>query len=162
MFTSTTKRMLSIAGLCSAVLLVPTAALTQDDRDKDAIEARQGFMEVVVFEAGPLMGMAKGDIPYDAAQATAHAENLDTVLQYDVTRVFVEGTPKPEYEGETRALTAIWDEPEQFAQAFQELRDRVDVVVQEAGKGQPALAAAVTEMGKACGNCHDDYRAEDF
>lgn len=157
----TSRKILCIAGLCSAVLLVPTAALTQDDRDEDAIEARQGYMEVVVWEAGPLMGMAKGDIPYDAGQAAAHAENLRTVLDYDVTRLFIDGTPKPEYEGETRALAAIWEEPEQFAQAFQELRDRVDVVVQEAGKGQPALAAAVTEMGKSCGNCHDDYRAED-
>ena len=164
MMTSGIHMGLRAAALCSALVLVPALAPAQDmDPGEKAIEARQGFMQVVVWEAGPLFGMAKGDIAYDAEQATANAENLDAVLMYDVGRLFIEGTSKSEYTGKTRALAAIWEEPEQFAEAYQALRDRVDVVIEEAGKGQEALAAAVSQMGKeGCGNCHDDYRAEEF
>ncbi len=162
--TSGASRFSRAAALLSAVILLPTLAASQDkDPGEKAIEARQGFMQVVVWEAGPLFGMAKGDIAYDAEQATANAENLDAVLMYDVGRLFIEGTSKSEYTGKTRALAKIWEDMSGFADAYQELRDRVDVVVEEAGKGQEALAAAVSEMGKqGCGNCHDDYRAEEF
>lgn len=162
MRTAVNKTKLSLAAACSAALLLPTLAASQDDPGEKAIEARQGFMQVVTWEAGPLFGMAKGDIEYDAEQATANAENLDAVLMYDVGRLFIEGTFKSEYTGKTRALAEIWEDMGGFADAYQELRDRVDVVVEEAGTGQEALAAAVQEMGKGCGNCHDDYRAEEF
>ena len=162
MTTSATKRMLSIGAACSVAFLLPTLAVSQDDPGEKAIKARQGFMQVVVWEAGPLIGMAKGEVPYDAEQATANAENLDAVLAYDVGRLFIPETSKSDYTGKTRALASIWEEQDAFADSYQELRDRVDVVVAEAGKGQEALTAAVQEMGKACGNCHDDFRAEEF
>lgn len=153
---------LRTAAVCSALLLLPTAALTQDDPGEKAIEARQGFMQVVVWEAGPLFGMAKGDIAYDAERAEAHAENFDAVLSYDVGRLFIEGTSKAEYTGKTRALAAIWEDREGFASAYEALREEAATVAAEAGKGQEALAASVQEMGQSCGNCHDDYRADDF
>lgn len=163
MTMSATRNLSRLAALCAAVLLLPTAVTAQDDDPGEkAIEARQGFMQVVVWEAGPLIGMAKGDIAYDAETATANAENLDAVLDYDVGRLFIEGTSKAEYTGDTRALAAIWEDPEAFADAYQGLRDKVDAVAAQAGDGKDALTAAVSEMGKSCGNCHDDFRADEF
>ncbi|HUF86854.1 MAG TPA: cytochrome c [Thermohalobaculum sp.] len=143
-------------------MLPPTAALTQDDPGEKAIKARQGFMQIVAWEAGPLFGMAKGDVEYDAEQAAANAENLDALLQYNVGRLFTPGTSKSDHPGKTRALAAIWEDMEGFASAYGQLRERVAVVAEEAGKGKDALTAAVSEMGKACGNCHDDNRAKEF
>ena len=160
--TSGTRIFLRAAALAAAVGLLPTAALTQDDPGEKAINARQGFMQVVVWEAGPLFGMAKGDIEYDAEQAAANAENLNAVLQYNAGRLFIQGTSKGNYTGKTRALAAIWEDPSAFAAAYENLQEKVAVVAAEAGKGKDALTAAVSEMGKACGNCHDDFRAEEF
>ncbi len=162
MTKSATRSLSRLAALCAAVLLLPTTALTQDDPGEKAIKARQGFMQVVSWEAGPLFGMAKGDIAYDADTATANAENLGAVLAYDVGRLFTEGTSKAEYTGDTRALAAIWEDTEAFADAYQDLRDKVDAVAAQAGEGKDALTAAVSEMGKSCGNCHDDFRADEF
>ena len=162
MRTLRTLRLPIFATLCSVLLLAPTLAVPQEQEGDDVIQARKGFMRIVVLEAGPLIGMAKGDLPYDADRATTHAEQLNAILDYDVGRLFIPETSKANYTGDTRALAKIWEEPEHFAEYFQDLRDRAAVVAEEAGKGKEALTAAVSEMGKACGNCHDDFRAEEF
>lgn len=157
-----TARRLSVAAALSALMLAPTAAVAQDDPGERAIEARQVFMQVVTWEAGPLFGMAKGDIEYDAETAADNAEKLNTVVQYPVDRLFIADTSKADYTGDTRALAAIWENPDDFAAAYEALQEAVAVVAEEAGKGRDAMAAAVQDMGQACGNCHDDFRAEEF
>lgn len=161
---SAIARRAATAVTCAATLLTSSLALPQDkpDAGEKAIMARQGYMQVVVWEAGPLFGMAKGEVPYDAAQATANAANLNAIAQYDVGRLFIEGTSKADRPGKTRALADIWADLPKFAQALNDWRAAVAVVAAEAGKGQAELAAAVGEMGKTCGNCHKPFRADEF
>ena len=75
---------------------------------------------------------------------------------------FVEGSSKEDLAGKTRALPAAWEDSEMRVQTFEELRAAIDNVVAQAGNGPEALAAAVTEMGKVCGACHNDFRAKEF
>ena len=163
MRTSVSNGVLRGTALAAAVLLLlPTAALTQDDPGEKAITARQGFMQVVSWEAGPLFAMAKGDIAYDAEMAADNAENLNAIVQYNVGRLFIDGTSKSDRPGKTRALAALWEDMDGFAAGFEDLQEKIAAVAEEAGKGKDALTAAVSEAGKACGNCHDDFRAEKF
>lgn len=157
-------KMLSALAICSAALLGPTTALTQDkpDAGEKAITARQGFMQLVSWEAGPLFGMAKGEVAYDAGAATAHAANLRALYQYPFPGLFLAGTSKEDRPGKTRALPDIQADTAKFESAFHDIRTAVDLVAAEAGKGQAELAAAVGELGKACGNCHKAFRAKDF
>jgi cytochrome c556 len=158
------RKILSAVALCSAVLLAPTSAVTQDKPDAGAraITARQGFMQVVGWEVGPLFGMAKGEMAYDASAATASAANLNAITDYSVDRLFVPGTAKAERPGKTRALAEIWADPARFAKALEDWRAAVAVVAAEAGKGQAQLAAAVGALGKTCGGCHKPFRAKEF
>lgn len=123
-----------------------------------AIKARQGLMNVHVWESGPLFAMAKGDMPYDAEIAAGHAAALNELTQYEEPRMFIPGTSTAEMPGETRALPAIWERPDEFRQAFDQLQEATTRVVEVAGDGQEALAAAVAEVGKSCGNCHQSFR----
>jgi cytochrome c556 len=152
------KAIVGFAAGCSAALLA-TVATAQDQKVLErAVEARQGLMNIHVLEAGPLIAMAKGDIAYDAAVATEHAEALNSLTDYDETRMFPPGTSNAEMAGETWALPAIWEQPDKFDQAFEDLRAAAETVAAEAGKGQAELTAAVGELGKACGNCHENFR----
>ena len=48
-------------------LLVSFASTSwADERTQKTIEARQGLLKVVAQYFGPIVGMAKGQIPYDA------------------------------------------------------------------------------------------------
>jgi cytochrome c556 len=156
--------LLSAAAFCAAALLAPTIAATQDkpDAGQNAITARQGFMQLVSWEAGPLFGMAKGEVAYDAGAASAHAANLHALYQYPFPSLFLAETSKDDRPGKTRALPDIWADMAKFEGAFHDIQAAVDLVNAEAGKGQPELAAAVGELGKACGECHKPFRAKDF
>lgn len=158
------RRTLVAAALAAAALMAPTLAIPQDKPDigDKAIGARQGFMQLVVWNAGPLFGMAKGDVAYDAAKATAAAANLQALAGYDFPALFLDGTSKADKTGKTRALPDIWADRAKFDQAFADWRAAVATVAAEAGKGQAELAAAVGGMGKSCGGCHKPFRAEEF
>lgn len=164
MLTSGTQRMLRRVVLCSALFLLPALVTTQAraDEGEGAIWARQGFMNLVQWEAGPLFGMAKGDIAYDAGAAQQHAARLKLLYEYPYTDLFLPGTSKADRPGKTRALPKIWEDRDQFEQFFREVRARVDALVEQAGNGQQALTAAVSAMGKACGNCHNSFRAKEY
>ncbi|MBT5432136.1 MAG: cytochrome c [Alphaproteobacteria bacterium] len=152
---------LGTGAFCVALLLAPTLAMAQDQGSK-AMSARQGFMQVVVWEAGPLFGMAKGDVPYDAEVAAANAANLNALVQYGVDRLFIPGTSKSEHPSDSRALMSIWNQPAEFAAAYGDMQAATAALAAEAGNGQEALAAAVGNLGKSCGNCHEDFRAEEY
>ena len=66
-----TKFSLAIVGLS---LMIP--AFAAKDPNLKLIKARQGEMQLKSFNAGPLFGMAKGKIEYNAEMASMLANNL--------------------------------------------------------------------------------------
>lgn len=156
--TSFGKAVIGIAAGCSAALLSTLAAGQNQKVLEKAVLGRQGIMEVQSYEAGPLFSMAKGDIPYDAAAATAHAEALAALTAYDFTRLFLAGTSNTDMSGKTWALPAIWEKPDEFHTAFENLHAVATKLAEEAGNGKEAMTVVVVELGKACGNCHETFR----
>lgn len=161
---SSRLRSVSIAAVFVAVLGTPMVAMTQDAQDAGdkAIKARQGFMQVVGWEAGPLFGMAKGDVAYDADTAKAHAANMQALTHYAFPSLFLAGTSKGDRPGKTRAEAKVWEDMAGFEKAMADFAAAADGLVKVAGNGQQELAAAVGELGKSCGGCHKPYRAKDF
>lgn len=152
-------RSIQAVAAAGAVIAVAGFAAAQDQSMLErAIKARQGLMNVHVWESGPLFAMAKGDVPYDAATAEGHAAALNQLTQYEEPRMFVPGTSTADMPGKTRALPAIWERPDEFRQAFDQLQEATTRVAEVAGDGQEALAAAVGDVGKACGDCHQSFR----
>lgn len=139
---------------------VSTAVLADGHLEK-AVQARQGFMKVVAFNLGPLGAMAKGEMEYDADLAANNAKNLQALAVMNTGAMWPEGSDNAALgEDKTRALPAAWaadskvmDKHGDWAKASAEL-------VAAAGNGLDALKPAVAAVGKSCGGCHDDYRAE--
>lgn len=145
----------------SAVALIaaglPGAAAAQSLEEK-ATSARQGLMQLIVWEAGPLFAMAKGDVAYDAQMASTRAQNLAVLAQYAGHSLFLPGTSAEDMPGTSAALPSAWTDQAGFHQGFEDLKSQTAVVVAEAGKGQEQLRAAVGELGKVCGDCHESFR----
>ena len=153
---------LSAIAICSAIFLVPTASILQAKPDKEdkAIATRQGYMKLVVWEAGPLFGMAKGKMDYNADKAKVHAANLKALAQYPVEGLFISGTSNTDRPGKTRTLPAAWKDSAGFKKAFSDWRAAIDGLVAAAGNGKAALGPAVGALGKSCGGCHKPFRAK--
>jgi len=76
-----TKICLVIIGLS---FIVP--AFAAKDPNLKLIKARQGEMQLKSFNAGPLFGMAKGKIEYNAELAAMLANNLLLQTKLDMGR----------------------------------------------------------------------------
>ena len=59
----------------------------------------------------------------------------------------------------TAALPAIWNEPAKFKEAQERLHSEVSRLVSVSkGGDEGAVKAQIGAIGKACGNCHDNFR----
>ena len=144
-------------------LLVLGAALTAPaSADKDpmekAIKARQGEMQLRSFNAGPLFGMAKGKMDYDAELASKLANNLKTLLDLDMGRAWPQGSDNKAYPGKTTSLPKIWETYPEIAEYGKKYAKAVNDLAAVAGNGVDALKGGVGALGKTCKGCHDDFR----
>jgi cytochrome c556 len=92
---------------------------------------------------------------YAALEKAAGAVNQASI---DQQKWFPKGSG-PEA-GKTRALPEIWSKPEDFTAAQKMFSDRAPKLLAAAkAKDVAAVTAAFREVGGACKNCHDTFRA---
>jgi cytochrome c556 len=116
---------------------------------------RKTAMTVMSWKFGVLAAMAKGQVPYDQAEAVKRAEIVSAVSQLPT-----EGFPKGTETGlDTRALPEIWSQPDKFKQNGERLQSETAKLVQAAKSGDVGqLKSQVGATAKVCSSCHDDFR----
>ncbi len=148
--------------ICLAIigfsLTIP--AFAAKDPNLKLIKARQGEMQLKLFNAGPLFGMAKGKIEYNAELAAMLANNLLLQTRLDMGRACAKGTDNDEYFGETAALPEIWSTYPEIAEKGKAYVKAVNELAPVAGNGLDALKSKISALGKGCKGCHDDFREE--
>lgn len=152
---------LSKISLIAIGLTVATTGFAAKDPNKDAIEARQGEMELRAFFAGPLFAMAKGKQPYDAEKAQMLADNLVKLMDIDISSSWVKGTDNKAYPDDTTALPEIWTTYPEIGNYGKKYATAVNELAAVAGKGEDALKSKIGALGKSCKGCHDEFREKD-
>lgn len=156
---STIKKLtLTLLGLA---LLAPVIAADNDPVEK-AIKARQAAMVLRSWNAGPLFGMAKGKIEYDAELAVALANNLKVEAHMSNNTMWPGGSDNVAYEGKTRTLPETWSTWPAVGEAGQAYKDATIALAEVAGNGLEALRSKIGDLGNGCKGCHDDFRADDM
>lgn len=138
-------------------LTLMSPAFAAKDPNLKAIDARQGEMQLRSFNAGPLFGMAKGKMAYNAELASTLANNLLLQTKMDLGRAWPKGTDNTAYE-ETDALPEIWSTYPEIAEKGKAYVKAVEALAAVAGNGQDALKSKIGALGKSCKGCHDDFR----
>lgn len=134
------------------------AFAAEKDPNLKLIKARQSDMQLRSFSAGPLFGMAKGKMPYDAELAGKLANNLKTLLELDMGRAWKEGTDNKAYPDKTAALPEIWSDYPEVKKRGKAYAKAVGELAAVAGNGLDALKGKIGALGKGCKGCHDDFR----
>jgi cytochrome c556 len=127
-----------------------TIAWAQADVIKERQENRK--------QAGAAMRAVKGivDAKGPTAGAVEQAAKLKR-LQVAFDKLFPAGSDK----GETKALPTVWSDWAGFQAAGKNADAAYDKLSVAAGSGDmAALTAAFGDAGKACGACHDKFRAK--
>lgn len=141
----------AIAGALAAGAMVggATIALAQADVVKERQENRK--------QAAAAMRAIKGvvDAKGPTAGAVEQAAKLKT-LEVAFVKLFPAGSDK-----DTKALPTVWSDWAGFQAASKNAETAFDKLATAAGSGnQDALAAAFADAGKACGACHEKFRAK--
>jgi cytochrome c556 len=147
-------------GLALISLTFMTPTLADKDPNINAIKARQGLMQLRNFNAGPLFGMAKGKISYDAELASTLANNLLLQTKLNMGSAWPEGSDNVAYKGKTGALPEAWSTYPKVAEKGKAYVKAVEELAGAAGNGVDALKSKIGALGKSCKGCHDDFREE--
>jgi cytochrome c556 len=148
------KKLLS-ACIVAALAAGYAAAAFSQAKPETLVKQRKAAMTMQgKYFYGSLNPMAQGKIPFDASIAARNAGYLEvlTKLPWDG---FAESTKDQK---DTGALPAIWTEPAKFKAAQDRLHTAVAALVAATKGGNEAtVKAAIGDLGKACGNCHDNF-----
>jgi cytochrome c556 len=143
-----------IATLIAGVVAI---AYAQDIKPDRAIKYRQGALTTMSWQFGMLGAMAKGERPYNKDEAIRRASYV-----VELSKLPWEGFgPGTDQGAPTKAKPEIWKETAKF----KDLQDKLMAetakleVVAKTGD-EAAFKAQVGATGKACGSCHDDFRAK--
>jgi cytochrome c556 len=150
-------------GLAAVCALAPVySALAQDapaspeEQAQQAVDLRQSLLRVISYSFGPIGGMLKNKVPFDAAVVQKSSARLEQLTPM-ISEVFQTDTRK--FTLKTKAREGIWTNKSDFQGKNDDLVKAVQnlsMVAKSGDKKQFMQAAAA--VGKACGACHDSFR----
>ena len=145
--------------LAAALLTIASTgmAASADERAQAVTETRQGLLKVVASYFGPIYAMAQDQMPYDGDRVKANAEKIATLLPM-ISDVFRADTR--EYDVDTEALDAIWDNTDDFNAKADAAAEKAAALAAATAEGQGAAMQAFGAMGGSCKACHDNYRQQ--
>lgn len=164
MHSVVTRRIPIIAASAFSLLLATTISAeegpTPEQQAATATENRQAVFKLLGVNMGPIVGMARGEVPFDAALAERNARRIAMLATMIPERLAAMDTR--EFNVETEALPVIWEDPDDFAAKAAALEKAAETFAETAAGGdQAATLGGLRNFGGACGNCHDTYRVDD-
>ncbi len=143
-------RYLSVAAILS---VGATVAYAQAPTGVAAISERKAAMKAIGGANKAIQDMNKGDVPFDAAKASAAFKTMEAAM-VKAKALFPDDSKTG---GETQALPAVWEKKADFAAAFDKA-----IATAKAGAAGSATEVSFKEqvknVGPNCGGCHKDYR----
>jgi cytochrome c556 len=120
----------------------------------EPIAARKALMKANDDNARNAVQMMRGQQPFDAAKVeAAFVQWADTAQK--LPALFPENSKTGQ---ETRATPKIWQNKKDFDEKAAAFGKAVAENRDKAKESLDGLKAAVPVVGKACDNCHEDYR----
>jgi len=158
---------LSRVGVAAALAAVSALAFSQgaggppspEAQAKSAIETRQGLFKLISNQMGPIGGMLRNQREFDAALVAKNAARIQTLAEI-APELFMLDTR--EFKAtKTAALDGIWTSQADFKAKADGLAKAAGATADAAKTGDKAATLkAAAEIGKACGACHDSFRAK--
>lgn len=151
-----TRNRATFAAITLGAAALPLGALLADASTQDLMKARHDHYHKLGDAFKTVRDQVRASSPDLAAvKRAAHAIRTASI---DQARWFPAGTG-PEA-GKTRALAEIWSKPQEFEAAQKVFSDAAPKLLEAANSGDIGrVRAQFGEVGKACKNCHDNFRS---
>ncbi|HEX9646110.1 MAG TPA: cytochrome c [Alphaproteobacteria bacterium] len=147
---------IAVVVLCALSFAAVTGAASfAADEPANIIKYRRNVMKAIGANIANIAMVVKGEVTY-SANVPFNARSIRDALNL-VDPLFPPGTDT----GDTNALPKIWEDAAGFNDVHDKAQAAADAMVQAAESGDAAnIAAALGDLGKACGNCHKPYRVD--
>ncbi|MGH1439907.1 MAG: c-type cytochrome [Cellvibrionaceae bacterium] len=141
----------------TSMMLLTTQGISADEKAKAAsVDYRQSTFKMVKWHMGPMAGMVKGKVAYDAAAFSSHAGAMAS-LSHLAENGFLTESPAEN----SRSKANIWKNKADFDKKMQAFVDASDkLVVAAKSNNLDTIKPAFGALGKSCKGCHDEYRAK--
>ena len=151
------KRNLLATGVALALGVGVAANALAQAKPDILLGQRQGAMKLIGKYWGPIAGMASGKVsPYNADIVARNATYLENLAQmpWDGFHDSTKGE-------KSRALPEVWTNKAKFDEAADRLQAETAKLGQAArARDEAGVKAQFGAVGKACGACHDNFRAK--
>ena len=135
------------------IVLVALCAASAATASEGELEYREHTMEAIGGHMQAAVDILRQKVPHTSHMAI-HADAL-AALSGIVGTLFPEGSEGGD------ALPAIWENPEDFAERVEAMREAATAFSAAAGSNDDAaLGQAFQALGQACKGCHDNFKAE--
>jgi len=139
------------------MMLLTTQGLSADEKTQAAsVDYRKSTFKMVKWHMGPMAGMVKGKIAYDAATFSSNA-NAMAALSGLADNGFLLKSPAEN----SRSKTIIWENKADFdkkMQAFVSASEKLAIAAKS--NNLDTIKPVFGALGKSCKGCHDEYRAK--
>ena len=133
-------------------------AASAEERAQTAIDTRQGLLKVVASYFGPIVGMARGQIPFDAAVIETNAGKIAQLAPM-LEDVFAMDTRASGLK--SGAKDGIWEDSDDFKAKVATTTQRAIELAAATSQGKGPTMKAFGALGSSCKNCHESYREKD-
>lgn len=131
---------------------------TTEKQAKTAVQFRQALLQLVRSNMGPLGGMAKGQIEYDADVINKNAMRIEQ-LALMMSDYFDTDTRK--FDLSTEAADIIWEQKSDFNSKAQDLVEAAVSLQKIAmAKDDANYRKGIGALGATCKACHDKFKTE--
>ena len=151
-----------IAVILTLALLGSTYIVAKEANDEKqaatATEFRQSIFKLIRSNAGPIGGMARGNVAFDNDIVIKNATRINQLSQM-IPDYFVINTSK--FSVETEALAKIWDNKSDFEEKAGALQSASAALLETAQAGNEAdTKKAIGAIFRTCKSCHDEYKKD--
>lgn len=137
--------------------IVVLSTAVADPTPEDAKDYRISVMTSLRGHIGAASMHVRGLVNDDGGFLAKHAEGLANGAA-ELTHVFPEGSNV----GDSEALPAVWEQPEEFAEAIAAAEEATAAFQEAVATGDRSkIGAAFRDVGNACRGCHDRFRVDD-
>ena len=150
------KRSFLLSGVALALGVGAVTTAFAQAKPEVLLKQRQAAMTLQSKYLGPIGGMLKGNIPY----------NADTVA---LNATFLENLARMPWDGFQPSTSGVKSDakPEVYSDTakFRAAADRLEAATVKLGavaraKDQAGVKAAFGDVAKSCGGCHDSFRVK--
>jgi cytochrome c556 len=145
----------------AAILSSPVTLAKEASSEKEAntaVQFRQAVLQLVRSNMGPLGGMAKGQIEYDADVMNTNSMRIEQ-LALMMGDYFVTDTRK--FNVKTDAEDKIWEQMDDFNSKIQDMVNAAGNLQKVALAGdQDNYRNAIGDLGSTCKACHDKFKKD--